>query len=252
MKNRIRSSIRITILSIGLIAGLFLLAGCAESKIKLGINKDGSADLVFRITVDSSLSQYLSADADPLEELMKEAAAAGFNVTKVEDESQQGFEAYRKIQDLKSSLELGKLFGMDSLDDGFTSGEGFVIDRGVFKTTYLVDIAYLSTPGSDLGTDYGSLAASALQDSIKSEFELTLPVAATSQNADSISADGRTLTWDLISDGSVSIQARAEIIHYSNMVILAVVALLVGGTAALYIIRGARRRKAAAESGKEA
>ena len=246
MKNKIWSSIVTILLSVGLIAGLFLLSGCVESKIKLGINKDGSADLVLRVTVDSSLTGYISEDIDPLEDLMKEAAAAGFNVAKVEEDGQEGFEASRKIQDLKSSLELGKLFGMDSLDDGFTSGDGFVIDRGVFKTTYRVDIAYSSAPGGDYGVDYGGLL-----DSIQSEFELTLPVAASSHNADSVSADGRTLTWDLISDGTVSIQARAEVINYSNMVILAVVALLVGGTAAIYIVRGVRRRKAAAENQPE-
>lgn len=224
---------------------LLFTVGCVDSRIGVAVNKDGSADLTLRVTADSSLAVYLGTGTDVLAEYRNEALDAGFEISEIDGNGETGFLASKHVDDLKTSVAMGRLFGLSFFDPELSTGSGFFITESPFKTTYRVELDYDNSLLSDY-VDPG-LVTSSLRNVLNAEFVLTLPVVPSEHNADSVSPDGKTLTWNLLAEGSTGIQAKAEVYKVGNMIALGVLVLVLILIVVLYsrraLLRHGRRRE---------
>ena len=127
---------------------------------------------------------------------------------------------------------------------------GAVVAKSWFYDTYTFDL-FVKGEEMDMGEQDPESKAmvQSMLDQIQYRFTLNLPVKPEMQNADSVSSDGKSLTWDLkatIAEGKdIQMQASYRIYNQTH------IALTVGGIVLLLLLAGGflylRRRKQADE-----
>ncbi|MDH4139774.1 MAG: hypothetical protein OEV43_04310 [Coriobacteriia bacterium] len=191
---------------------LVALTGCFDVEQHLTINSDGSADVENTITMDSSLLDAAAQESGGedvsgiFDELSVEAEGEGFKVEDVEKDGQTGIKATKHIDDISD-------FDLKDLGEG-TDGE-IKIENSFLRSKYTVDLSLpfeADTGTGDLGGD-----PAATEGLVEARFMLTLPGKIGDNNADSISDDGKTATWELVPGEEVKIEATAE--GYNTLVV---------------------------------
>jgi hypothetical protein len=229
-----------------LIASLFaVLSGCVKGDFHITVNKNGSAELDYKIGVQSQLLGLMSSGGDPIEEMKKNFQDKGFAVSQYRDGDYTGIEAKKhqdNLKDLASTLPNQNLFGQGNSSSG-QSKLNFSEKKGLFSTTYkyqgTVDMSDLKPDATDtMGIQQMMLKQ------IDLKVTLTLPVKAETQNASRVLPDQYTYQWDLIpgTNGDITLQAKAP--NVTNIVI-AVILMVIVLTAGVWGIVASRRRKSA-------
>ena len=232
-----------------LVVCMLLLSGCAvKGEFNMGINSDKSISFSVTAAYDDELIEALISMEDNSE-----------NATYTDEQKWEFLESSSETEDGESPEELG--FTAARYDqDGF---KGFTYTKSISNIDDLTaesasfDIIqdYLEISESKLfikdGNNYVSkiMYSPVTEDSdysIDQEmiFTLTLPTEPVSHNADSVSEDGKTLTWDLSDETSAgNIEFTFSFSTFPIVLIVIGVIALIGIVAAAFIIFGKGKKK---------
>lgn len=198
--------IRLTILLLGL---ALLITGCVNGEFKVKVNKDGSADLDYKLLMNASLLAFAEPGKNPLDEMKQDAEKDGFTVSNVSEGEMVGIKATKHVEKINEI----PMFGDKKLSDKF------YIEKGWFQDTYRLktnmDLSDMKETGE------GAEMANAMLSQIKLKFILALPVKAEKHNASSVSDEGKTLEWHLVPGQNNNIEFEAKVLNTTNIAITA-------------------------------
>ena len=198
-----------------LISVLLLLTGCVSVDYQVAIKSDGTGTISYTYTFDKD---FLNSDsgntaddtsAESTIDNMKQAAeASGFTVQDYSDDTTQGIKAAKDIQDITSDLDLSELFGSNIKD---SADNNIQITKGALSIKYSQNASFDLTGMKGISPQNAAL-----------KYTVTLPVKAGANNADEVSNNGKTLTWNLQSGqvNEVNFTASENILASQNIPII--------------------------------
>lgn len=197
-----------------IVLATFMLSGCYKITTNMTVNSDKSMDFEMIYAFDMKTMEGLggtTSDDDNLdnsendledeiisEEEMKETfGKKGFDV-KAYSNTEENHEwkgviitkKYNNIDDISKSEEKVVVMTDGTSNDEFVFDDSqlFSLNSGIYKANFL----YNFTSGEDDTTDY-----SAYSSMLDLKYTVTLPGKVISNNATTVSSDGKTLTWNL-------------------------------------------------------
>lgn len=200
-----------------LIVMLFALSGCANVKYSTTINKDGSGDIVYIYTINKAVINNLGKNNENATASMREKAEkAGYTVEDHEDEEMVGFKALKNVQDITK-----KPYLLDVFDKYIQNGEDskIKIKNSLFGKTYSQSVIVNSKDLEQLEELGGKI-----------QYTINIPIKVGKTNADIISADRKTLTWDirLGQEQEIYFKATSGIIYFwIFIIIVAIIAIFI-------------------------
>mgnify|MGYP004601759807 CR=1 FL=1 len=205
---------------------LFSLTGCVKFNANMSINKDKSMKYSVIYALDTTIfgNQSIMTDEDKNELIKK-----GYKIEDYSSGNMKGYtisKSFKNIDKVSSTGEV--LYDISGLlDDDNNDSAIFYVKKGVFKNKYKANFKFDSSD-SDLSTDENNendvdnddgniefddsnMDFSNINANMDLKFIVNLPYSAISNNATDVSNDGKTLTWNLISNGEQSIQFEFEL-----------------------------------------
>ncbi len=249
---------------IGLVLAMILIAGCMDAKVKMGINKDKSVDTEMSIKMDlvkymkvvfemmetpkteSEIREYLKENKDDIdtdelfsEEDKKQIEDAGYSVDMKMDE-----------QNYIYTIEIKK--HIDNIDQISTTEEITTNLENVFEEketkffTKTANDTYKANIIFDTEDEDEEMSMEEMKEYITFNYQVTLPNSAISNNADSVSNDQKTLTWDLMAKTNATYEfsfpkeeAKPSTKDDTKKDNILSIGLIVGGSATLIIATAA-------------
>ena len=211
---------------------LAVTSGCFSGDVNLVVNDDGSADLKTTLVSVPMLAEIVEQSKAAAVEKNPDAQVTP--VTK--DNNMSGYEISEHYATLDKLSDVDFFAAHEGKNAGITAAKSFFYDDWNFDLIF---------SGTESGGGAGAFASN-----ITFTYEMTLPVTPTSSNADRISDDGKTLTWNLGKTLTTGEATKIEVafrMWNSSAVIgaAALVFLLVAGTAYAVL----RRKKSPEEAG---
>ena len=225
-----------------------LLTGCLKGDFHVKINRDGSADLNYKIGFNSYLISMLESaddsDEDIIESLKKDLEDEGFEVTYYKENDISGVIAKKHQESLDDlSIDIfqqnltaetnGSEANAAEIDSNINK---ITVNKGFFQNEYIVkanfDLTSMQTENNNSeGTEgdtnqLGKGIADAMLNQIDLNFILTLPVKPENHNASQVTNEGKTLTWNLKPGANNEVKVEAKVLNFRNMSLL-IVGLLV-------------------------
>ncbi|MEJ8306485.1 transmembrane domain-containing protein [Saccharibacillus sacchari] len=232
-KKVLRLYIPLLLLACGL-----LLSACAQGEVDVTIKTDGTADIKMNATIDESALSTIG-QTDLPEQIASSLREQGLDAQAITEGGQAGISASRTVQ-----LDSGTL---PELPDGIT-----VEDRkeeGLFTTTHHYVIVadppeLIPRESSSLTGFIGSRLLSRFVDNeFDFRFKLTLPIKPGENNADTVSDDGRTLTWNLAATRENRIELELAVPNIQRIVIAASAVLVVLIALIVFVVLRRKRKK---------
>lgn len=183
------------------------ITGCVEGIFHITVNKDGSADVKYRVGINSMVIGLLSLEGNPINEMRQSAESEGFTVTNFSENNMTGIIATRRVN---SFLELPDFTQIANIDVS-NNNTAFTVEKGLFHNTYNFFTKFDLTDMMQEPPDEEIPGlSSAMLSQLNLRFILTLPFVPESHNASTIRDDGRTLEWQIIpgSDNTLSMQGK--------------------------------------------
>ena len=213
-----------TVKILGVICALLLFSGCMKYDIDMTINSDKSMDLKYINAYSKELLESLSQnnqggnllDESKFEESKKE----GYEVSNYEDDKFKGFEIKKHFN------SIDEVSTEEDIDVDLNSNEGgkkfFKIIKDGNKIRYKAK--YKTSEASSLagqGDSYkDNEEYSKYFENMEFKFILNLPTKAISNNANTVSNDGKKLEWDLLNLQNGTIEFEFELQSSSNLVLI--------------------------------
>ncbi len=192
MKKTLKNIAIIAILGIILLT----LTGCANVNYDIKLNKDGSGDIAYVIGYDKSFLASIGVETSSLEndnsfdEMEEEAKQNGYTVEKYEDDNTYGFKATKHVNNIQEEFDVNNEAGSNGEEDGKIIYEKTLL-KTKFSQSSKVDL-------TDIGVDDEDAAMlKAVMSQMKISYKITLPFRVGSNNATTVSEDGKTLEWVL-------------------------------------------------------
>lgn len=233
--NRKLATVLLTVLVLSL-----SLWGCADVNCHLTVHPNGSADIDLKIVLDSAAINFLhSVGLNPLAAIIEELEQEGYSVAAYEDGEKAGITANKHIAKISAdSLDFPR--SPEALEAALPH-DGFVVQRGILKTRYLVetmvDLSTFSGPGLLPGLENYILDQASFQ------FILTLPVVPHEHNAHRTDDGGKTLIWQL-KPGQANL-IKLEVSHWNPQGLALLIATALSVMAGLiYLIRRGKKNRA--------
>ena len=183
---------------------MFFLTGCSSYEMNMEINKDKSMNLSITILSNSddvSISDNVSLLKDKLEQY-------GFNVSEYNNEDNYGLvinKYYDNIDDISYGLrkdEFDLLYFYNNDYDIEVENKMFNVDKGFDVNRYAANM-YVDLSGLDINIENANIV-----------FKVVVPNGTISNNANLVSEDGNTLTWNISSLGKTDIDFVFEVQSY--------------------------------------
>lgn len=232
---------------------MFVMTGCVKFNASMDIKKDKSMDFNIIYAFDTSLfgDQELLSDSDKLELQEK-----GFTVSDYVDGTMKGFTISRNIKNIDTVSATGdaeySLSGI--LDDTDSNDMMFRVKKGFLKNTYTATLDFDASDSSlndsvsdDFESDYEEdnmfedefeldtddsldedFDFSGMASAMDLSFTVKVPYSAISNNATTVSDNGKTLIWNLTSGDTSSIEFEFELYNMN--------VIYIGGAIAFVII----------------
>ena len=211
-----------TVLAAAMLGVLALTSGCFSGDVNVVINEDGSADLKTTLVSVPMLAEIV--------EQSKTAATAknpDAQVTPVTKENMSGYE----ITEHYATIE--KLSENDFFKANEGKNTGITVNKSLFYTDYNFDLLF---EGSQNGGGAGAFASN-----ITFTYQMTLPVAPTSSNADRVEEDGKQLTWNLgktlVTGESSKIEVAFRLWNKTAIIGTIVLVVILIGAGAFFFLR---------------
>lgn len=199
-------------LIIMLIVMLVALTGCAKVNYEVKVNKDGSGEITYIYGVERN---KIGNSNDIIEEFVRtmkeQAEKSGYNVELYENDEISGFKANKHIEDINKDFSLEEAFGKEYVKD--TENNKINIEKSFLITKYSQNTELDLTNFSNTN--------------VEMTYKIKLPTKVKISNANSISKNGKELTWNLRGGESYKITFEAEQINILSIVVIAVVVILI-------------------------
>jgi hypothetical protein len=220
-----------------ILATLFILTGCVKADYHITLQSNGSATIDYLLAVDK-LVLATSSQSDPFADLRTKAIQDGYLVIDYEDETHEGLRMRKTISDVegaKFSTLNNELF--DQADDLTLTTQRSLLTRE-FQIDTVLD---LRNQQQDL---FSSVMSSAMYSQADIKLRVTLPITPKSHNANQVSEDGKTLTWNIMLGQANPLQLNVVIPNLWTIGLIAgVVILLIMSVLIVWlIIRNKNRR----------
>ncbi|MFC4077058.1 DUF3153 domain-containing protein [Salinithrix halophila] len=221
-----------------LVLSLCLLAGCVDADMHITVHADGSGVYRLKMLTNPLLTEKLQP-------IRKKAEAKGYQIRDLKKGNQTGWIAEKRVSNIaddppaRDLLEEispgGKEAGLlpslpDKKQGPLKVVNGFFNTSITFKEN--LNLKRLSTD-DPLGKN--------LIDQMNLNLKLTLPLEPEAHNADNVSADGKTLTWNLKPGESNPVRVQMQVPNPVGWGIL-LLTLLIITVIAFWLIRRSRRR----------
>ncbi len=212
-----------------------MLAGCMRMSVTMKVKNNGKVDISMLVgakNMGSETSESSSANSEKTEEAKKKLEQEGWEYKEYNEDGYIGYIITKRDIEMD---EVSK--NLDASSDVDTNPDKFVITKNGNKYTLSWDA--MSGDNSSQASQYTNYITSS---GGYFKFVLELPNKPISSNATSVSDDGKTLTWDLLSMASgQKIEAEFTIgIPLYVYIIIGAVAVLV--IVAVCVIIARRRR----------
>jgi len=221
-----------------------ILTGCFKGDFHVKINRDGSADLNYKIGFNSYLISMMEStddsDEDIIESLKKDLEDDGFEVTYYKENDISGVIAKKHQESLDDlSIDIfqqnltaesnGSEANASEIDSNINK---ITVNKGFFQNEYIVnanfDLTSMETKNNNSedsqseANQLGEGIAEAMLNQIDLNFILTLPVKPENHNASQITNEGKTLTWNLKPGANNEVKVEAKVLNLKNISILIV------------------------------
>jgi len=212
-----------------------LLTGCIEARLHITVNRDGSADVEYKMGLDSTLAAISPEEQSPFKDVEMSLRNEEYIISPYNENGYAGIIARKHIEDLS---ELRTNIGM-----GFNSQGGgeenpfntinFSVDNGFFYDTYTVD-GYVDftdiLPEGQDEDEFSRKITEAFLSKAKVDFVLTLPIEPEMDNATSKADSNKTLIWNLVPGKKNDILLKVKVWNVVN------IAITIGAVILLIII----------------
>jgi len=227
-------NIKRTLVALMILVLTMILSGCASATIQLKINSDGSSDLNYKIGVEeTTLGMMAGTGQDPFAQITENAKAKGFTTETYKEAGYAGVIAKKHLANVDELASLNLLGNEEGLP-------GLKIEKGFFETKYVIDGDFdLSSMKANTGSESDAMSNSIIQQ-FDVKYVLSMPEAIGKNNATSVSADKKTLTWQLKPGENNKIQMEAAVKNTANIAIVVgiIVVVLIGG-----VLIGMKKKK---------
>lgn len=192
MKKTLKNVAIIVILGIILLT----LTGCANVNYDIKLNKDGSGDIAYVIGYDKSFLASIGVETSSLEndnafdEMEEQAKQNGYTIEKYEDDNTYGFKATKHANSIQEEFDLNDEAGSNNEESG-----KIMYEKSLLKTRYYQDSKVDLT--DILSDDEEAAMLKSIMSQMKVSYRITLPFKVGSNNATTVSDDGKTLEWTL-------------------------------------------------------
>lgn len=234
---------------------VIVMTGCVKFNASMDIKKDKSMDFTIIYAFDTTYfgDEELLDDSDK-----EELEDNGFSVSDYVDGSMKGFTISKNIKNIDdvSSIEDTEYSLSGIIDSQDENKYLFKVKKGLFKNTYVANLNFDSSDSSlndssdvedydysieddDTLNDeseydiegYDTFADetaydiedqydfSGMMDSMDLSFNVTLSYASISNNATTVSDDGKTLKWELTTNDISSMEFEFELYNMTNIYI---------------------------------
>ena len=214
-----------TVLAAAMLGVLALTSGCFSGDVNVVINEDGSADLKTTLVSVPMLAEIVEQSKTTALARNPEA-----QITPVTKENMSGYE----ISEHYASID--KLSENDFFEAHEGKNTGITVNNSLFYTDYNFDLLF---EGSQNGGGAGAFASN-----ITFTYQMNLPSAPTSSNADRTENDGKQLTWNLgktlVTGESSKIEVAFRIWNQTTIIGTVVLVIVLIGAGACFFLR---RRK---------
>ncbi|OWR33122.1 hypothetical protein CDO73_01030 [Saccharibacillus sp. O23] len=244
MLNRktVRPAVSRLLVWVPLIALCLMLSACAKGELDVKIKTDGTADIALNALVDDSALDTLR-QSDLPEKIASGLRDQGFDAEATREGDQSGIRASRNVK-LDADRKIPDIPGVtveSSADPGL-----FFTKRSFVVTADSPDL--IPNQSSSISGYLGSLLLGGLvEKEFDFDFKLTLPIKPGENNADEVSADGRTLTWHLAATRENRIELALNVPNIRNIVYAASAVLLAAIALIVFLILRRKRKKKASE-----
>jgi hypothetical protein len=183
---------------------IFFLTGCVQGNLHVTINKDGSGIYQWKVLANARAQTYIK-------HISTIYSYKGYDAKIIREKGQVGFIATKPVKNIaKEPLNKeindvipAKFFTNTSSKEVMVTPKTvqpikeLTINSGFWKTSLLYQTQVnMQKNINHLAGRYAAYLSGWLNKQ-KFQFHLTLPIAPTKQNAQVISKDGKTLTWNL-------------------------------------------------------
>lgn len=172
------------LISVLLVIALITLSGCTKVEYSTTINKDGSGEISYICTMNKTVIESLGKNnASATYDLRTKAESNGYSVEDYETEELAGFKATKKVQNVSDKSYINELF-----ENYVKNGEESKINiKSIpFGKKYLQK-AVIDSKELEQLKELGAVIS----------YSITLPTKVGKTNADFISKDKKTITWNL-------------------------------------------------------
>lgn len=218
---------------------LLTLTGCANVNYDIKLNEDGSGDIAYTMGYDKSFLKSMGVETsavakdDSLKDMKEEAEQKGYTIEDYEDDTTFGFKASKHVNNIQEEFNVND----EVSDDNEESGK-IVYEKTLLKTKYSQDSKIDLT---NMGEDEDATMLKALMAQMKISYRITLPFKAGSNNATTVSEDGKTLEWVLKVNEVTEIKFEAAKDY--GMYALAALAIVLLVVAAVAVVLSKKAKK---------
>lgn len=172
------------LLTILLIITLITLCGCVNVDYATTINKDGSGEVAFIYSLNKSVITSLGKNnIYAIENMKKNAEDAGYSVEDYEDGETTGFKASKKVDDITKKSYISEIFEQYVENEEESK---INIKNHLFGKTYSQK-AIINLESVEQLKELGA----------KVSYTVNLPTKVSKTNANNISKDKKTITWNI-------------------------------------------------------
>ncbi|WCK53406.1 hypothetical protein PP175_18940 [Aneurinibacillus sp. Ricciae_BoGa-3] len=226
---------------------LVLLTGCVRGNVDITLNKDGSADLAYKLDIAKTATAFLG-DAGTLEQMKTKSEQAGYKTSITDDQDYAGIQGSKHLSSINQlTIELNSLAGTSIQ----TTSEQLVKSGNWFYDIYTlnthIDLSSANLANKipiALNEQSKEFLTSLVAKNMDLKLNVTLPVQASMSNANRVLYNqASTYQWDLIPGQNNQIRLQVKILNIPHLILLASAAVALG--LLLFIIRkwNARRAK---------
>ena len=264
-----------------ILLSILLLNGCVNSDITMTVNKDKSMDFEVKFLINDMFSSDYSANMISNATLLEKK---GYTVTQTRETGFSGYKISKKYTNIDElSKNNGEVINIANItDDNFDLTKLFKMDKGLLKNTYTANIKFEYNGSLNTNTDNElnlnneevvttnafeeNYLTTATEEDLNQEFDFAdnvqptslasdmslkyivkVPFGVKNNNATNVSEDGKTLTWDLKSEGSTEIKYTFDVYNMKLIYIIGGSLILILFILISALIKG-RKKKSESES----
>jgi len=249
----------------------FIMTGCVKFNANMNIEKDKSMtfDIIYAVDTTYFGDEGINFEEDELKQLKE----SGFEVVDYSEGTMKGVKLFRNIDNIDdvSSSDSSEYSLSGLVDDENTNKNLFKIKKGLFKNRYTAKFEFNSADSSlnnsmsedeiveeDIIEDDILLEdevdeeensdidfdSSLMMGSMDLSFNVNLPYSAISNNASDVTNDGKTLKWNLASNGEAEfIEFEFELYNMGTIYVCIGVAVVLVLLLVFFILKKFGKKK---------